>query len=312
MPEDRFPAPELPPESHQDWDGPAPGALGEQKPRSQRPALHLALFLGTVLTTIVAGAIQQGINPLDQPELIYRGIPFSFTLLLILGTHEMGHYLVSRRHRLDVTLPYFIPAPPIPFVIGTFGAFIRIRSPIQDKRALLDVGCSGPLTGVLVSIPVILVGLKLSKVTVMPGGGEGLVLGEPLLFQFLSWLVLGSLSAETQVVLHPVAFAGWIGLLVTALNLIPVGQLDGGHVSYALFPRYHRYVSLGCLGLLVVCGLLFWEGWLVWALLLAFLGFRHPPPFYSWVPLDSSRWAMGIATMVVFLLTFTPSPFQLG
>ncbi len=311
MPEDHFPAPETPPELRQDWDGPS-GDFPPPKPyRSHRPVLHLALFLATVLTTIIAGAIQQGVNPLTQPEMIYRGIPFSFTLLLILGTHEMGHYLVSRRHRLDVTLPYFIPAPPIPFIIGTFGAFIRIRSPIRDKRALLDVGCSGPLTGVLVSIPVIIVGLKLSKVSVM-GGGEGLVLGEPLLFQFLSWLVLGPLSAESQVMLHPVAFAGWIGLLVTALNLIPVGQLDGGHVLYAMFPRYHRYVSLGCLGLLVICGLLFWEGWLIWALLLAFLGFRHPPPFYSWVPLDSSRRVLGIITLVVFLLTFSPSPFRLG
>jgi membrane-associated protease RseP (regulator of RpoE activity) len=274
--------------------------------------LHLALFGATVITTIVAGAIQQGVNPLEHPGLLYQGIPFSFTLILILGTHEMGHYLVSRRHRLDVTLPFFIPAPPIPFIIGTFGAFIRIRSPIQDKRALLDVGCSGPLTGVAISIPVILVGLKLSTVSVMPGGTEDLVLGEPLLFQFLSWLVLGPLTPQHQVLLHPVAFAGWIGLLVTALNLLPVGQLDGGHVSYALFPAYHRYVSLGCLGLLVVCGVLFWEGWLVWALLLAFLGFRHPRPFYEWVPLDRSRKVLGFVTILVFLLTFTPTPFKLG
>ena len=133
-------------------------------------------------------------------------------------------------------------------IIGTFGAFIRIRSPIKDKRALLDVGCAGPLTGVLVAIPVILVGLKLSTVTVIGGGGEGLILGEPLLFKLLSWLALGPLTPEENVLLHPVAFAGWIGLLVTALNLIPVGQLDGGHVAYALFPDYHRYISLGVLG----------------------------------------------------------------
>jgi membrane-associated protease RseP (regulator of RpoE activity) len=270
------------------------------------------LLLATVATTILAGAIQQGVNPLKDPWLVYKGIPFSFTLLLILGTHEMGHYLVSRRHHLDVTLPFFIPAPPIPFIIGTFGAFIRIRSPIMDKRALVDVGCSGPLTGVLVSIPIILVGLKLSTVSLMPGTGGELVLGEPLLFQFLSWLVLGPLTPEHQVLLHPVAFAGWIGLLVTALNLLPVGQLDGGHVAYALFPEYHRSVSLGCLGLLVICGLVFWEGWLVWALLLSLLGFRHPRPLYDWVPLNGSRRALGIITILVFLLTFTPTPFKLG
>jgi membrane-associated protease RseP (regulator of RpoE activity) len=309
-PEDRpfTPPPRAEPEP--DWNGPL-ASRQQGLPRGRRPLLHLALFLATVISTIIAGAIQQGVNPLENPGLLYKGVPFSFTLLLILGTHEMGHYLVSRRHRLDVTLPYFIPAPPIPFIIGTFGAFIRIRSPIQDKRALLDVGCSGPLTGVVVSIPVIMVGLKLSTVTVMPRA-EGLVLGEPLLFQFLSWLVLGSLTPEHQVVLHPVAFAGWIGLLVTALNLIPVGQLDGGHVSYALFPDYHRYVSLASLGLLVLCGLVFWEGWLVWAALLAFLGFRHPPPFHSWVPLDGCRRVLGFITILVFLLTFTPTPFKLG
>lgn len=280
-------------------------------PRPPRRLLHLGLFLATVVTTIIAGALQQGVNPLETPGLLYKGIPFSFTLLLILGTHEMGHYLVSRRHRLDVTLPYFIPAPPLPFIIGTFGAFIRIRSPIKDKRALLDVGCAGPLTGVIVSIPVILVGLKLSTVTFIGGQAEGLTLGEPLLFKLLSWLVFGHLPPEANVILNPVAFAGWIGLLVTALNLMPVGQLDGGHVAYALFPDYHRYISLGVLGLLVVCGLLFWKGWLMWAVLLFFLGWRHPPPYQFWVPLDRRRRLLGIITIIVFGLTFTPAPFIL-
>jgi membrane-associated protease RseP (regulator of RpoE activity) len=286
--------------------GPPPPA-----PRPPRRWLHLGLLLATVVTTVIAGAIQQGVDPLATPGLLYKGIPFSFTLLLILGTHEMGHYLISRRHHLDVTLPYFIPAPPIPFIIGTFGAFIRIRSPIRDKRALLDVGCAGPLAGVLISIPVILIGLKLSTVTVIGGKGEGLVLGEPLLFKFLSWLVLGSQGADANVILHPVAFAGWIGLLVTALNLMPVGQLDGGHVAYALFPEYHRYISLGVLGLLVLSGFLFWEGWLFWAVLLTFLGWRHPPPYHFWVPLDRRRRVLGIITILAFIVTFTPAPFIL-
>ena len=281
-------------------------------PNPPRLLLHLGLLLATVVTTVIAGALQQGVNPLAAPGLLYKGIPFSFTLLLILGTHEMGHYLVSRWHHLDVTLPYFIPAPPIPFIIGTFGAFIRIRSPIKDKRALLDVGCAGPLTGVLVAIPVILVGLRLSTVTVIGGGEESLTLGEPLLFKLLSWLALGPMTPEQNVILHPVAFAGWIGLLVTALNLLPVGQLDGGHVAYALFPEYHRYISLGVLGLLVVCGVLFWQGWLMWAALLAFLGWRHPPPYQFWVPLDRRRRVLGIITIVVFVLTFSPAPFILG
>ena len=284
-----------------------------QETEAPRPRLllHVLLFLATVATTVTAGALQQGVNPLLHPLDLYRGIPFSFTLLLILGTHEMGHYLVSRRHHLIVTLPYFIPAPPIPFIVGTFGAFIKIRSPIQDKRALLDVGCAGPLTGVAFSIPVILVGLRLSTVTLSPQGGDGLVLGEPLLFQILSWLVFGQLSPEQNIILHPVAFAGWIGLLVTALNLIPVGQLDGGHVAYALWPERHRLISWSCLILLVVSGLLFWQGWLFWAVLLYFLGLRHPPPAYDWVPLDRRRRILGIITIIVFILTFTPAPFKL-
>ena len=281
-------------------------------PKPPRRLLHLGLLLATVVTTVIAGALQQGVNPLETPELLYRGIPFSFTLLLILGAHEMGHYLVSRQHGLDVTLPYFIPAPPIPFIIGTFGAFIRIRSPIRDKGALLDVGCAGPLTGVMVSIPVILVGLKLSVVTVIGGIEGSLTLGEPLLFKLLSWLALGPLTPDQNIVLHPVAFAGWIGLLVTALNLIPVGQLDGGHVAYALFPEHHRYISLVSLGLLVICGLLYWQGWLVWAALIAFLGWRHPPPYQFWVPLDRRRRVLGLITIAVFVLTFSPAPFALG
>jgi len=286
--------------------------FGPQPVREKRLGLHLLLLVATVATTITAGAMQQGVDPFATPGLLYRGIPFSFTLLLILGAHEMGHYLVSRCHRLDVTLPFFIPAPPIPFIIGTFGAFIKIRSPIQDKQALLDVGCAGPLVGVAVSIPVTLVGLALSQTTVMGAGHGAVTLGEPLLYQFLSWLVFGSMSPEANIILHPVAFAGWIGMLVTALNLIPVGQLDGGHVSYALFPKYHRYVSLGCLGLLLVCGLVFWYGWLMWAVLLAFLGWRHPPPFHDWVPLDRRRQILGFVTILVFILTFSPRPFSLG
>jgi membrane-associated protease RseP (regulator of RpoE activity) len=272
--------------------------------------VHLLLFLATVVTTIIAGALQQGVDPFADPWQLYRGIPFSFTLLLILGTHEMGHYLVSRKHMLDVTLPYFIPAPPVPFIIGTFGAFIRIRSPMQDKRALLDVGCAGPLTGVAMAVPVLLVGLNLSKVIMLPGPAHGLVLGEPLLFKFLSWLTFGPLPEEANIILHPVAFAGWIGLLVTALNLIPVGQLDGGHVSYALFPARHRQISLTCLFLLVICGLWFWHGWLMWAMLLYLLGFRHPPPYHAWVPLDGPRRFLGFITILVFILTFTPIPFK--
>lgn len=286
-----------------------PGAAGRPGPRL---GLHVLLFLATVATTVTAGAIQQGVNPLATPWLLYQGVPFSFTLLLILAAHEMGHYLVSRAHRLDVSLPYFLPAPPFPFIVGTFGAFIRIRSPMQDKRALLDVGCSGPLIGMLVAVPVLFIGLKLSTVKVMEtGAASGLVLGEPLLFKFLNWLVFGHLPDDHYVIMHPVAFAGWIGLLVTTLNLLPVGQLDGGHVAYALFPAHHRRISLACLFGLALFGVFAWHGWLIWAMLLSLLGLRHPPPYQDWVPLDRRRKLLGALTVVIFILTFSPVPFVL-
>lgn len=311
-PEEKLPGAEPPPVPFRHWGPPWGRPRPQAAPGLRRPVVHLALFLATVITTVIAGALQQGVDPFQNPWGLLRGIPFSFTLLLILGTHEMGHYLVSRRHRLLVTLPYFFPAPPIPFFIGTFGAVIRILSPIQDKRALLDVGCSGPLIGVAVAVPVLLVGLKLSTVKVLPGTAEGLVLGKPLLFQFLSWLTFGPLPDDHHIILHPVAFAGWIGLLVTAFNLMPVGQLDGGHVAYALFPDQHRRISLGCLALLVVCGFMFWQGWLIWAMLLYLLGFRHPPPSQDWVPLDERRRLLGFLTILVFALTFTPTPIKVG
>lgn len=284
----------------------------EEAPRPSGWKLNLVLFLLTVLTTVVAGALQQGVNPLATPGLIYKGIPFSFTLLLILGAHETAHFLASRHHHLEVSLPYFLPAPPYPFIVGTFGAFIRIRSPIRDKRALLDVGCAGPLTGVAVALPVLYWGLVHSQVRYFPPGAmAGLILGEPLFFKLVSWLAFGSLPQEAVVVMHPVAFAGWIGLLVTALNLLPVGQLDGGHVVYALFPRYHRLISWGALLVLAALGVLVWQGWLVWAGLLLLLGVRHPLPMDVWLPLDRRRRILGVLTIAVFFLSFTPMPFSL-
>jgi len=257
--------------------------------------------------------MQQGINPLETPWLLYKGIPFSFTLLLILFTHEMGHYLASRWHHLDVTLPYFIPAPPIPFIIGTLGAYIRIRSPIQDRRALLDVGASGPLVGLLVAIPILALGLKFSEVARITPGGEapgGFVLGECLLFKLISWLTLGPLPQDHHIFLHPMAFAGWLGLFVTNLNLIPIGQLDGGHVSYALFGNHSRWIAKIFFGFLLLCGLFGWAGWLVWAVLLYFMGFFHPQPLHDWVPLDQQRWWIGVVTIAVFILTFTAVPMK--
>ncbi len=278
------------------------------------PPLHLILFLATGVTTMMAGAMQQGVIPWETPWQLYKGLPFSLTLLLILLCHEMGHYLSARYHNLNVTLPYFLPAPPIPFLIGTLGAFIRIRSPILNKPALLDVGAAGPLSGVLVTLPLLVLGLQLSDIQVLPGGPAemgGIVLGESLLFKFMSWLTLGSLPADHHIILHPMAFAGWIGLLVTNINLIPVGQLDGGHVSYALFGEKSTAIAKIFFGLLIGLGLMFWYGWLVWVIILYFMGFSHPLPLEYWVELDSRRRVIGYLTIAVFVLTFMPAPFQI-
>jgi membrane-associated protease RseP (regulator of RpoE activity) len=277
------------------------------------PPIHLILFLATGLTTVAAGSLQQGVIPWETPWQLYKGLPFSLTLLIILLCHEMGHYLMARYHQLDVSLPYFLPAPPIPFLIGTLGAFIRIRSPILNKPALLDVGAAGPLTGILVTLPLLVIGLQLSEIkTVLAGTeSEGIVLGESILFKIMCWLTLGNLPDNQNIIMHPMAFAGWIGLLVTNINLIPVGQLDGGHVSYALFGERSHQIAKAFYVLLIVCGLVAWYGWLLWVVLLYFMGFVHPPPLQHWVPLDRKRRTIGFITIAVFILTFMPAPFQI-
>ena len=274
-----------------------------------RVAWNIILFLLTLGTTLLAGAFHEGVNPLQNPGQITKGIPFSFSLMGILLAHELGHYLIARKHGLNVTLPYFIPAPPFPFIIGTFGAFIKMRSPVRDRRMLLDVGAAGPLTGVLVSLPVLILGLRLSEVK-MVHGKMGLTLGSSLLLSLLSWLVAGPLPKGYDIIIHPIGFAGWIGLLITSFNLLPIGQLDGGHVAYALLGekqnRISKYVFLALLGL----GILGWQGWLFWALILFIMGFRHPPPLDGWIPLDRKRQIIGWVTVAVFILTFIPVPFS--
>lgn len=269
------------------------------------PILNIILFFLTLVTTLLAGTLQQGINPLEHPGKIWHGIPFSFTLLMILGAHEFGHYVMARRHRIGVTLPYFIPAPSF---IGTFGAFIKMKSPMMDRRILLDVGAAGPLAGMLVAVPVLFMGLTLSEVS--PERAEaGLVLGSSLFFSLMSWIVHGQLPDQVNLILHPVAFSGWIGLLVACLNLLPVGQLDGGHVAYAVFGPHQRKIGAAVVVILVVLGIAGWGGWLVWAALLMFMGVGHPRVVCEWIPLDDSRRVIGWITLAVFVMTFTPAPF---
>jgi membrane-associated protease RseP (regulator of RpoE activity) len=269
------------------------------------PVLHIGLFLVTLFCTLVAGTLQQNINPIDNPWLLWKGIPFSFTLLLILGTHEFGHYFMSRKHHINVTLPYFIPAPSL---VGTFGAFIKMKSPIMDRRILLDVGAAGPLAGLCVTVPVLLVGLSLSEIR-YETVETGFSLGSSILFSILSWMVHGSLPDSANIILHPIAFSGWIGLLVTSLNLLPVGQLDGGHVAYAVIGPRQGIVAKAVLIILVILGTMGWIGWLVWAVILIFMGIHHPPVIYDWIPLDTKRKVVGWLTISVFVITFTPMPF---
>jgi len=217
--------------------------------------VHVALFLATVVTTTVVGAFYAGVNPFEGPLEVWRGLPFSLALLVILLSHEMGHYLASRRHKVRATLPYFIPAP---VGVGTFGAFIKIKEPIRDRRSLLDIGIAGPLAGAVLSIIAVAWGLGHSQVTFTSPQEGTLILGEPLLFKALSWIVVGDLPESADVMLHPLAFAGWIGLFVTALNLIPIGQLDGGHIIFALVGPWHVFLSRFAFMALVLLGV--WGG----------------------------------------------------
>jgi len=295
--------------------------------------VQIILFLATLATTFLAGFFQSG--------SITGGISFSVALLFILGAHEMGHYTYGKRYGVDISPPYFIPAPPLISPIGTFGAFIKIRSPISTKMALFDIGIAGPLAGIIAAIPVIVVGLRLSKV-VETGDRElqeGMSLGSPLIFSLLSDVFLGKVSEGRDILLHPVAFAGWIGLFVTALNLIPAGQLDGGHIMYSLLSRkWYRRSSISMVFILGILGIgtrplihlfhLLWEGvplssykglfifdgwpgWIMWAVILSIMGTRHPPTMYDEVPLDGRRRLLGVLAILVFIGCFTPVPIRI-
>lgn len=280
----------------------------ETLPRKRKLRLHLFLFLFTLATTTTAGAIQNGVNPLTNPWGLTSGLPFAITLMTILLVHEMGHYLMSRYHGVHASLPYFIPAPSF---IGTFGAFIKMDSPPRDRRSLFDVGAAGPLAGLVLAVPAVVVGLNLSTVTPEQSSSGGIALGSSLLLRFLSQMTLGIVPEQANVILHPIAFAGWIGLFVTAMNLLPVGQLDGGHVAYALFGPRHIWVSRLALGGVLGLGLLrWWDGWLIWGVLLLFMGVHHPPPLDPYTPLDRKRQLLGWLTLLILAITFIPVPFS--
>lgn len=290
------------------------GDVEEETPFS-RLILPIGLFLVTMFTTLWAGAYQTNVGPgrgplqflLDDPSVLWRGVPFAATLLVILVTHEFGHYLLSLIHRVPASLPLFIPGPP--HFIGTFGAIIRMRGPIMNRCALFDIGVAGPLAGFAVAVIALVVGLNLSTV-VDRQSTFGLHLGEPLLLQMMSWLVIGSVPPDMDVVLHPIGFAAWFGLFVTSLNLIPIGQLDGGHVAYALWGGRQRTMAFAVIPVLIVLGFVGWPGWFLWAGMAGLWGVAHPPVIDPQAPLGPFRVAVGWFALLVFAMTFAPVPFS--
>lgn len=286
-----------------------------------RPWRHLILFFLTIVSTMLVGADHfasfhadfgsRSLN-LSATETLLNGLWYSASILAILGAHEFGHYYACRYYGVDASLPYFLPAP-LPLT-GTFGAFIRIRQTIPGKRQLFDIGIAGPIAGFIVAVPLLLIGMGLSRVTELPGDTRGFIeLGEPLLFRAVAWLYWGTLPEGYSINMHPMAFAAWFGLLATALNLFPIGQLDGGHISYAVFGRRSTTMTLGTVAALI--GLTFVSSsWLVWTVLtvvmLIAFGPRHPRTIDEDVPLDRGRlWLAGFA-VVMFVLCFTPAPIE--
>ena len=276
------------------------------------PRIHLVLFFLTVFTTLLAGALMEGAKVLENPLELLKGIPFSFTLMFILGTHEFGHYYYAQKHKVDATLPYFIPAPPFLFLIGTFGAFIKIKSPIYRKDALLQIGAAGPIAGFVIAVPALIIGLLLSDVVEKSNIQGALILGDSILMKILTWITHPKLMDTQDIMLHPIAFAGWIGLLVTMLNLLPIGQLDGGHVAYAMLGKKQRLI--GQVAFIFLIPLSFLSiNWLIWGLLLLILmrSVKHPPIQDIHIPLSDTDKRIGYICLLIFIVCFIPAPFKI-
>jgi membrane-associated protease RseP (regulator of RpoE activity) len=290
----------------------------------RRPAIHIGLFLLTVFTTLLVGAgfehdfLRGDPVSLDHtfnlffhvghdPSLLLAGVPYSLTLMAILLAHEFGHYFACRYHGIHATLPYFLPAPTL---IGTFGAFIWIRSPIYTRRALFDVGVAGPIAGFILILPALVSGVAMSKV--IPGVAihGDIIFGTPLIMQVFERIFFPGISAA-DISLHPVARAAWAGLLATALNLLPIGQLDGGHILYAFFGEKHRWLSRLFIFALIPLGIFYSWSWLAWAAILFFVARRHPVIFDQSKP-GRTRAILGWASLAIFLFSFTPIPARVG
>ncbi len=284
--------------------------------RPVRPWLHWLLFLLTVITTTWAGAAHQGVDLAQEPGRFTVGLPYALGLLLILGFHELGHFYMARRHAMDVTPPFFIP---VPFGLGTFGAFIQMRTPPANRKMLFDVAVAGPLAGLVVAIPALLIGLQSSTLATVPedavGPGflHGATVGSSALFTILVRLSMGDAAQYGTVVhLSPLAFAGWLGLVITALNLLPVGQLDGGHITRALFgSAVGQTISRLAMWSLILLALFVWPGLMMWALIIFLIAGRGTPPLNDITPLDRGRMAVGYFALLILVLILAPVPRSL-
>lgn len=248
-----------------------------------------------------------GLEAFTDPRIIGLSLLYAAVLIVILLGHEMGHYFTCRFYRIEATLPFFIPAPTL---IGTLGAFIKIKSPITRRKQLFDIGVAGPLTGFLLSLPALIYGLSLSKVVPAVPREDAMVFGEPLLLKFIAGLMFRGAPAQSDLFLHPVAFAGWVGILVTAFNLFPVGQLDGGHVSFALLGEKSKRLARLLLVVFVIMGIFFWIGWIVWTLVIVLLGLRHPRVVDDRERLSLSRRVIGVLVLLIFVVSFIPAPIK--
>ncbi len=281
-------------------------------PRESNPTINLLLVLATILSTHFVGASYSATTT-NEMFMLWRGWPFSLSIMLILGAHEMGHYFAAKYHKVPVSLPYFIPFP-LHGSIGTFGAFIRLKAPVNNKRALLDVGAAGPWAGIIFAIPILFFGLATSQVMPLPADASYMAEGNSLLYALMKIIVFGRfLPADgLDVHLNQVAWAGWVGLLVTSLNLIPVGQLDGGHVAYVLLGKWAKnlfwpvIITLGAL--VILTGTL---TWILWIAILLLLGRRYAVPLDDVTELDPRRRVIAILTLALFFLVFIPLPMQL-
>ncbi len=285
--------------------------IGPAKSVREKPWVNFALLAATIFTTMISGAVMFGVDLANEPMGFVRGFPFTLAIMAVLGSHEMAHYTAAKYHGMKTSLPYFIPFPTF---IGTMGAVIKYRGPIPSRKALFDVGIAGPIVGLLVSIAVTFIGLSMEAPRVDPLPNVLMIdLGLPPLFLLIQKFL--GVSGDN---LHPVAFAGWVGMFVTLLNLLPSGQLDGGHVLRAMLGKKAARISSAMPFVLLSTGLYvsYWlkeDGliWIFWALFLSlFAAAGHPSPLHDKVELDRKRFLIGVITFILGLLCFTLVPFK--